>query len=146
MPRKPKQDPEVAPPKLLSGGNPQIPKGDGEGPVQAYLAAMPGWKQPMGRRIDALVIETVPGVQKAIRWNSPFYGVPGQGWFLAFHCITKYVKVTFFRGGDLNPLPPYESKLPSVRYAHIFEKEPFDEQQFISWIEQAAALPGDGLF
>ena len=110
-------------PKLLSGGNPQIPKGDGDAPVQAYIAAMPGWKHDVGRRLDALVVQAIPGVQKAVRWNSPFYGVAGQGWFLSYHCFTKYVKVTFLNGGSLQPMPPVESKQPDVRYLHIYEDD-----------------------
>ncbi|MCR4268518.1 DUF1801 domain-containing protein [Nitratireductor sp. ZSWI3] len=129
-------------PKLLSGGNPQIPKGDGEAPVAAYIAAMPGWKSGLGRRLDALIAAAVPGVQKAVRWNSPFYGVEGKGWFLSFHCFTKYVKVTFFAGASLRPPPPGTSKHPEVRYLDIREDEPFDEEQFASWVRQAAALPG----
>lgn len=131
---------------LLSGGNPQIPKGDGDGPVQAYIAAMPGWKQDVGRRFDALVVRAVPGVQKAVRWNSPFYGLPGRGWFLSLHCITKYVKVAFFRGAELKPVPPVGSKQPLVRYLHIHEGDEWDEEQIASWIRQAAALPGDECF
>lgn len=133
-------------PKLLSGGNPQIPKGDGDGPVQAYLDAMPGWKGEVGRHLDALIVRTVPGVKKAVRWNSPFYGVEGQGWFLAMHCITKYVKVTFFKGADLDPPPPVSSKVEGVRYVHLFENEAVDERQMVKWIKQAAALPGDHCF
>jgi len=129
-------------PRLLSGGNPQIPKGDGDAPVQAYIAAMPGWKQEVGRRLDRLVTRTVPKLRKAVKWNSPFYGVEGQGWFLSFHCFTRYVKVTFFNGASLNPLPPVESKDRNVRYVHIHEGERIDEEQLKSWIEQAAALPG----
>ena len=135
-----------AKPKLLSGGNPQIPKGDGEAPVEAYLDAMPGWKQDVGRRIDALVIETVPDVRKAVRWNTPFYGVEGQGWFLAFHCITKYVKVTFFRGGSLEPVPPVASKMKDVRYLHIHEGEAIDEELLREWIGQASRIPGADCF
>ena len=129
-------------PKLLSGGNPQIPKGDGDAPVQAYLAAVPGWKSEAGRRLDALIGETVPGVRKAVKWNSPFYGVEGQGWFLAFHVFTKYIKVTFFRGAQLTPLPPVGSKDPNTRYVHISEDETVDEAQLAEWIRQAAAIPG----
>lgn len=129
-------------PVLLSGGNPQIKKGDGEAPVQAYLAAMPGWKQGLGRRLDALVVASVPNVQKAVRWNSPFYGVAGQGYFLSFHCFTKYIKVTFFQGASLNPMPPGASKQAEVRYLDLREDDPFDEALLSSWIEQAAALPG----
>lgn len=133
-------------PKLLSGGNPQIPKGDGDGPVQAYIEAMPGWKRDVGRRLDALVERTVPGVRKAVRWNTPFYGLEGRGWFLAFHCITKYVKVTLFRGASLTPVPPVESKQEGVRYFHVHEDEPLDEELVASWVRQASALPGDECF
>jgi hypothetical protein len=133
-------------PVLLSGGNPQIPKGDGNAPVEAYLAAMPGWKQDVGRRLDALVVAVVPDVRKAVRWNSPFYGLEGQGWFLSFHCMTKYIKVTFFRGTSLEPVPPIGSKHPEVRYAHLPEGEPLDEALLTRWIQQAAALPGDTTF
>jgi hypothetical protein len=129
-------------PKLLSGGNPQIPKGDGDAPVQAYIAAMPGWKSAAGRRLDQLIETTVPGVRKAVKWNSPFYGVEGQGWFLAFHCFSKYIKVTFFRGAELEPLPPVGSKDPNTRYVHIEEGGPVDEAQLADWIRQAAAIPG----
>ena len=129
-------------PKLLSGGNPQIPKGEGDGPVQAYIAAMPGWKHDAGRKLDALIERTVPGVQKAVKWNSPFYGVEGQGWFLSFHCFTRYIKVTFFRGASLDPLPPVESKDANTRYVHIHEDESVDEKQLADWIAQAAKLPG----
>ena len=130
------------PVRLLSGGNPQIPKGDGDAPVQAYIAAMPGWKRDLGRRLDALVERTVPGVNKAVKWNSPFYGVEGRGWFLDFHCFTKYVKVAFFRGTSLRPLPPGASKVKDVRYLDIHEDDSLDEAQMASWIRQAAALPG----
>ncbi len=127
-------------PVLLAGGNPQIPKGDGDAPVQAYIAAMPDWKRDVGRRLDALVTRTVPDVRKAVKWNSPFYGVEGQGWFLSFHCYTKYIKVAFFRGSSLRPPPPVESKSEDTRYAHVHEGEEIDEAQWTSWIEQAAAL------
>lgn len=129
-------------PKLLSGGNPQIPKGDGDAPVQAYIAAMPGWKQDVGRRLDALIVETLPDVQKAVKWNSPLYGVAGQGWFLGLHCITRYVKIAFFRGAALVPEPPVGSKDPNTRYVHIHEDEAWDEAQFADWVRQAAARPG----
>lgn len=129
-------------PKLLSGDNPQIPKGDGDAPVQAYLDAVPGWKHDVVRRIDELVVQAVPGVTKAVRWNSPFYGVEGQGWFLSFHCLTRYVKVTFFAGASLDPLPPVGSKDPSARYLHVEQEGIPDEAQFLRWVEQAAALPG----
>ena len=129
-------------PTLLAGGNPQIAKAEGDAPVQAYIAAMPGWKRDVGQRLDTLLVRTVPGVRKAVKWNSPFYGVEGQGWFLSFHTFTKYVKVTFFRGTSLRPVPPGESKHKEVRYLDIHEDEPLDEAQFMSWIRQAAALPG----
>ena len=128
--------------KLLSGGNPQIAKADGDAPVQAYIAAMPGWKSDVGRRLDALIERTVPGVRKAVKWNSPFYGVEGQGWFLSYHCFTKYVKVTFFRGASLHPLPPGPSKDKNTRYLDIREDDRFDEDLVASWIRQASALPG----
>ena len=130
-------------PRLLSGGNPQIPKGDGDAPVRAYIAAMPEWKHDVGRQLDALIVRTVPGVRKAVKWNSPFYGVAGgEGWFLSFHVFTRYVKVTFFDGAQLKPLPPGESKHPGVRYFDIHEDAPLDEAQMVKWIQQAAALPG----
>ena len=133
-------------PKLLSGGNPQIAKADGDAPVQAYIAAMPGWKRDVGRRLDALIARTVPGVRKAVRWNSPFYGVEGRGWFLGVHCITKYVKVAFFNGALLRPLPPVESKKPDVRYFHIHEGDRLDEELVAGWIRQASELPGENCF
>ena len=135
-----------AKPKLLSGGNPQIPKADGDAPVRAYIAAMPGWKRDVGRRLDALVERTVPNVRKAVRWNTPFYGVEGRGWFLAYHCITKYVKVAFFRGASLSPLPPVESKQKDVRYFHIHEGDAIDEALVAGWIRQASELPGEDCF
>lgn len=128
-------------PKLLAGGNPQIAKGDGDAPVQAYIAAMPGWKRDVGQRLDALIVRAVPSVRKAVKWNSPFYGVAGQGWFLSFHVFTHYVKVTFFRGAALRPLPPVASKQPDVRSVDIREGE-LDESQMTAWVRQAAALPG----
>lgn len=131
-------------PTLLAGGNPQIPKGDGDRPVQAYIRAMPGWKRDIGRRLDALISRQVPGVRKAVRWNSPFYGIEGQGWFLSFHCFTKYVKVTFFRGTSLDPLPPGESRTAETRYLDIREDGLFDEKQLSRWIRQASRLPGWG--
>jgi hypothetical protein len=137
------QSGEAAKPVLLSGGNPQIAKGYGDEPVQAYIAAMPGWKSEVGRRLDALIVRTVPGVQKAVKWNSPFYGMEGQGWFLSVHCFTKYVKVAFFRGTSLRPVPPGESKHKDVRYLDIREDDPFDEAQLAAWIEQASQLPGE---
>ena len=130
-------------PTLLSGGNPQIAKGYGDAPVQAYIAAMPGWKSDVGRRLDALIARTVPGVRKAVKWNSPFYGVEGQCWFLSFHCFTKYVKVTFFRGASLRPVPPGESKHKDVRYFDIHEDDQLDEAQFAAWVKQASQLPGE---
>jgi hypothetical protein len=132
-----------AEPVLLAGGNPQIAKGSGDAPVQAYIAAMPGWKHDVGRRLDALIVRTVPGVQKAVKWNSPFYGVEGQGWFLSFHCFTKYVKVAFFRGAALRPVPPGASKQKDVRYLDIHEGEPIDEAQLAAWVTQASRLPGE---
>jgi hypothetical protein len=135
-----------ATPKLLSGGNPQIPKGYGDAPVQAYIAAMPGWKSDLGRRLDAIITRTVPKVRKAVKWNSPFYGAGDeeQGWFLNFHCFTKYIKVAFFRGVSLRPVPPGKSKHEDVRYLDIYEGE-FDEAQFAEWVKQASALPGERL-
>jgi len=130
-------------PVLLSGGNPQIPKGYGDGPVQAYIAAMPGWKHDLGRRLDALIEETVPDVQKAVKWNSPFYGVEKNLWFLSYHCFTRYVKVTFFRGTSLQPMPPGRSKHEEVRYVDIRQEGPFDPAQFVDWVKQAARLPGE---
>ena len=128
-------------PVLLSGGNPQIPKGEGDAPVQAYIAAMPGWKRDVGRRLDALIAQTVPGVHKAVKWNSPFYGVKDEGWFLSFHCFNKYIKVAFFRGLSLKPVPPVESKSQDTRYVHILEDGQFDEVQFAAWVKQASQLP-----
>jgi hypothetical protein len=128
-------------PALLSGGNPQIAKADGDAPVQAYIAAMPGWKRDIGRCLDALIVRTVPNVRKAVKWNSPFYGIAGQGWFLSYHCFTKYVKVTFFRGTSLRPPPPGESRHKEVRYVDIHENE-LDEGQLADWIKQASRLAG----
>ena len=128
-------------PKLLSGGNPQIAKGDGNAPVQAYVAAIPGWKREVARRIDAIISRDVPHVQKAVKWNSPFYGLPGNGWFLSLHCYNNYVKVAFFRGASLKPLPPGESKSDEVRYLNVREGE-LDEKQFAAWVKQASRLPG----
>jgi hypothetical protein len=129
-------------PTLLSGGNPQIAKGYGDAPVEAYIAAMPGWKQGIGRRLDALIVRAVPGVKKAVKWNSPFYGVEDGVWFLSFHCFTKYVKVTFFRGASLRPVPPGSSKHRDVRYLDIYEGQ-LDEAQFVAWVKQASLLPGE---
>ncbi len=130
-------------PKLLSGGNPQIAKGYGDAPVQAFIAAMPGWKQGVGRRLDALIERIVPNVYKAVKWNTPFYGFEGEGWFLGFHCMTKYVKVAFFRGTSLRPIPPVESKQKEVRYFHIHEDDQFDAAQLANWVKQASRLPGE---
>ena len=127
---------------LLAGGNPQIAKADGDAPVQDYIAAMPGWKRDVGRRLDALIVRTVPGVLKAVRWNSPFYGIEGQGWFLSYHCFTNYVKVAFFRGASLSPVPPVESKDKDTRYVHIHENDAIDEALVAAWIRQASKLPG----
>ena len=127
--------------KLLSGGNPQIPKGEGDGPVQAYIAAMPDWKREIGERLDALIVKNVPKVRKAVKWNSPFYGDEGQGWFLSFHVYTRYVKVSFYSGSSLKPVPPGASKHEDVRYLDIGE-DGFDEAQMVDWIEQAVKLPG----
>lgn len=132
-------------PVLLSGGNPQIPLGYGEAPVKAYLDAMPGWKQRVGRQLDRLIVETVPEVSKAVKWNTPFYGLEGQGWFIGFHCMTRYVKVTFMRGGQFEPLPPGKSKYPDVRYLDVYEDTVLDEAQFKDWVKQASALPGERL-
>ncbi len=132
--------------RLLSGGNPQISKADGDAPVQAYIAAMPEWKSGVGHRLDELIVRTVPDVRKAVRWNSPFYGVEDKGWFLSYHCFTKYIKVTFLNGGSLSPPPPVESKYEEVRYFHIHEDDEFDEEQVADWIRQASNLPGEDLF
>jgi len=134
---------DEAKPRLLSGGNPQIGKAEGDAPVQAYIAAMPGWKREVGHRLDTLIGRTVPGVRKAVKWNSPFYGIEGQGWFLSYHCFTNYVKVTFFRGTSLHPAPPGESKHGNVRYLDIRENDRFDEAQFAEWVKQASQLPGE---
>jgi hypothetical protein len=133
---------KAATPALLAGGNPQIAKGDGDAPVQAYIAAMPGWKRDVGRRLDALIVSTVPNVCKAVKWNSPFYGIKGQGWFLSFHVFTRYVKVGFFRGMSLRPLPPGPSKQDEARYLDIRENDRLDEELVASWIKQASELPG----
>jgi hypothetical protein len=141
--KKPAAKQVAAKPKLLSGGNPQIAKAYGDAPVQAYIAAMPGWKSDVGRRLDALIVRTVPGVHKAVKWNSPLYGIEGQGWFLGIHCFTKYVKVAFFRGTSLRPVPPGESKQKEVRYLDIHEDDPLDEAKFVDWVKQASELPGE---
>jgi hypothetical protein len=151
MARKPKKsEPKAEPIKmragakvvLLSGGNPRIAKADGDAPVQAYIEAMPGWKREAGRRLDALIVRNVPNVRKAVKWNSPFYGIEGQGWFLSFHVFTHYLKVGFFRGTSLRPVPPGHSKQKEVRYLDIHEDDQLDEAQIATWIRQAAALPG----
>ncbi|MBX9824463.1 MAG: DUF1801 domain-containing protein [Xanthobacteraceae bacterium] len=149
-PRKPASKPaskpqsgKAAKPALLSGGNPQIAKAYGDAPVQAYIAAMPGWKSDVGRRLDALITRTVPGVYKAVKWNSPLYGFEGQGWFLSVHCFTRYVKVAFFRGVSLRPVPPGESKHKHVRYLDIHEDATLDEAQLVAWVKQASELPGE---
>jgi hypothetical protein len=133
-------------PQPLSGGNPQIAKADGDAPVQAYIAAMPGWKRDMGQQLDALIMRELPHVKKAVHWNTPFYGIEGQGWFLAFHCFAKYIKVAFLRGRALQPMPPIESKDPNARYLHIFEGDALDEKQIRAWLKQAAKMQGDPLF
>jgi hypothetical protein len=139
----PKSKPrKAAKPKLLAGGNPQIAKGDGDAPVQTYIAAMPGWKQNVGRRLDALITRAVPDVHKAVKWNTPFYGIEDKAWFLGFHCTTKYVKVAFFRGTSLRPIPPVESTQKDVRYFHIREDDALDETQFANWVKQGSRLPG----
>ena len=132
----------AAKPTLLAGGNPRIAKADGDAPVQAYIAAMPGWKSDVGRRLDALIVRTSPGVRKAVKWNSPFYGVEGQGWFLGIHCFTRYIKVAFFHGASLRPMPPVESKDKNTRYFHIHEDDQLDEELLATWIRQASELPG----
>ena len=152
MPAKLKKPPKAAgkppaeksnakPVRLLSGGNPQIAKADGDAPVQAYIAAMPGWKSELGRRLDALITQTVPEVRKAVRWNSPFYGVDGQGWFLSYHVFTRYVKVTFLQGASLDPVPPGSGKDKDTRWVDIYE-DGFEEERMAEWIRQAAAIPG----
>lgn len=152
MPAKSKKPPKAAdkqpadnsnakPVRLLSGGNPQIAKADGDAPVQAYIAAMPGWKSDLGRRLDALIVQTVPEVRKAVRWNSPFYGVDGQGWFLSYHVFTRYVKVTFLQGSSLDPVPPGSGKDKDSRWLDIYE-DGFEEERMADWIRQAAAIPG----
>ncbi len=132
-------------PVLLSGGNPQIAKGYGDAPVQAYIAAMPEWKSAVGAQLDRIIVAEVPAVQKAVKWNSPFYGLEGQGWFLSFHCFTRYIKVTFFRGTSLEPAPAGKSKHPEVRYLDIHQEPRLDEAQFADWVRQASRLPGEKL-
>ena len=145
-PRKAKPQPQPrkrAKPTLLSGGNPQIAKGDGDAPVKSYIAAMPGWKRDVGRKLDALITRAVPGVRKAVKWNSPFYGVEEKSWFLSFHCFTKYVKVAFFKGASLSPVPLGESKHKTVRYLDFHEDDTLDEAQLTAWVTQASRLPGE---
>ena len=138
----PKSKSKSTGPVLLSGGNPQIAKGYGDGPVQEYIAAMPEWKRAVGRRLDELIAKAVPNVQKAVKWNSPFYGMEKDVWFLGFHCMTKYVKVAFFRGASLRPPPPGESKQKDVRYLDVYEDTELDEAQLSAWVKQASRLPG----
>ncbi len=139
-------DKAAAKPKLLSGGNPQIPKGEGNAPVQAWIDAVPGWKSPVWRRVDGLIDDAVPGVRKAVKWNSPLYGAPDQeGWFLSVHAFDRYLKAAFLRGADLEPPPPVTSKHPKVRYFHIHEDDELDEAAFVEWIRQAAKLPGEAM-
>jgi hypothetical protein len=139
------QSRKVARPALLAGGNPQIAKADGDASVQAYIAAMPGWKRDVGRRLDALIVRTVPGARKAVKYNSPLYGVEGEGWFLSIHVFTKYIKVAFFRGASLRPVPSGKSKQRHVRYLDIHEDEKLDEAQLAAWVKQASQLPGERL-
>lgn len=141
-PAKPQPE-KTTKPRLLSGGNPQIAKAYGDAPVQAYIAAMPGWKSAVGRQIDALIVQAVPEVYKAVKWNSPLYGIEGEGWFLGLHTFNQYVKVAFFRGASLDPMPPGESKTPHTRYLNVREHELIDEAQFIDWVQQARRLPGE---
>jgi hypothetical protein len=141
-PRRPRS--QAAKPRLLSGGNPQIAKAEGDAPVQASIDAMPGWKRDAGRQIDALIERAVPGVNKAVKWNSPLYGVEGKGWFLGVHCFAKYIKIAFFKGSSLKPEPPVGSKDPDARYLHVEEGAPLDEWQFTAWVKQASKLPGWG--
>lgn len=144
--KTPKKSVKRAKAPLLSGGNPQIAKGDGDAPVQAYIKALPGWKRDVGHQLDALIVRTVPNVRKAVRWNSPFYGIEDEGWFLSFHCMTKYIKVAFFRGTSLRPMPPVESKNEGTRYFHIYEADKLDEASLASWIQQASELQGENCF
>ena len=138
-PKKPQKAGKVV---LLSGGNPQIAKAEGDAPVQAYIAAMPGWKSAAGKRLDALIVKAVPKVRKAVKWNSPLYGIEGQGWFLGVHVFARYLKLAFFKGASLEPPPPVASKHPDTRYFHIHEDDELDDKQLASWMKQAAALPG----
>lgn len=129
--------------RVLSGGNPQIAKGYGEAPVRAWIAACPGWKRAAAEQLDSILTATLPGLEKAVKWNSPLYGMPGQGWFLSLHCMTRYIKVAFFNGAELQQLPPIGSKQPRVRYLHLAEGEALDVAQFTAWINQASRLPGE---
>lgn len=148
-PRSRRSEPQCRPPLIpgpdgvirLSGGNPQIAKGEGEAVIQAYIHAMPGWKRAVGECIDAIITRTIPNVAKAVKWNSPLYGISGQGWFLGLHCYARYVKIAFFQGTSLKPMPPVGSRQASVRYLHVMENDPLDEHQFAEWIKQAALLP-----
>lgn len=140
--KKPLKAPKDGGPILLTGGNPQIAKADGNAPVQAYIAAMPGWKKEVGERLDALIGQTLPKVIKAVKWNTPLYGVEGQGFFIGYNCVTKYVKITFFKGSSLTPIPPGESKTAETRYFHIYEGDPWEEKLLKSWIKQASSIPG----
>jgi hypothetical protein len=142
--KAPKTARKAKKPVLLAGGNPQIAKADGDAPVQAYIAAIPGWKRDLARRLDALVMRAAPKARKAVKWNSPFYGMEGKGWFLSFHCFTKYIKVAFFNGTSLRPLPPGESKQKDVRYLDVYEDHELDEAVFARWVKQASKLPGWG--
>lgn len=139
-----KKSSKAAKPVLLSGGNPQIAKADGDAAVQSYIAAMPKWKRDVGGRLDALIVRAFPKVRKAVKWNSPFYGVEGKGWFLSFHCFTNYVKVGFFRGASLRPVPPGQSKDKEMRYLDIYEDDELNEAQLSDWVKQASKLPGWG--
>lgn len=138
----PKPAPKAGAVVLLSSGNPQIVKGDGDGPVQAYIAAMPDWKRAVGEQLDALIVKAVPKVQKAVKWNTPLYGMGDSHWFVSFYCFKKYVQVGFFNGSSLKPVPPKESKQANVRYLEIREGDAIDEKQFLDWMKQAAKLPG----
>lgn len=136
---------KAAKPRLLSGDNPQIAKAYGDAPVKAYIKAIPGWKRKVAKRVDALVSRTVPGVKKAVKWNSPFYGVELGRWFLSYHCFANYLKLTFFNGTSLDPVPPGPSNMKNVRYLDIREDDDIDENQLAAWIKQASQLPGEKL-
>jgi hypothetical protein len=126
---------------LLSGGNPQIAKAEGDAPVQAWIAAAPGWKRGVGERIDGLVVKVLPGVRKAVKWNSPFYGADPDGWFLSLHCYDRFVRLAFFRGALMEPQPPGPSKVGDVRYLDIREDDATTDKQITAWIRQAIKLP-----